>query len=133
MTVILWLRGLIVRAAPTCTLWEHNIGMDVLVFRPWPRWKISFEEIEEGGRGVVMAKTFLERHRRALERLPRPMPIDFAVEIERTDDYVEGRHGQLRLGFVLSGDSDRDRRMHAALRQSLWEATEWKRIQAEPA
>lgn len=40
-----WWRRLIIRAAPTCTLWRHSPLWDILYFAPWPRWQISRQEV----------------------------------------------------------------------------------------
>ena len=41
------IRRMIVRAAPTCTLWTISWVKDVLIFRPWPRWVITMQEYYE--------------------------------------------------------------------------------------
>jgi len=35
----------IIRAAPTCTLWKQHPVFDLIVFRPFKRWKISHLEL----------------------------------------------------------------------------------------
>jgi hypothetical protein len=48
MTMPKWLRRLIVRAAPTCTLWvDGPLNWDVLQFRFNRRWVITWTEIED--------------------------------------------------------------------------------------
>jgi hypothetical protein len=42
-----WARRVIVRAAPTCTLWRYRANMDDLVFRPWPCWSIACIEYNQ--------------------------------------------------------------------------------------
>lgn len=44
------LRKVIVRAAPTCTLWEPVWSADILVFKFNRRWIITAEEMMEIGR-----------------------------------------------------------------------------------
>ncbi len=45
-------RRLIVRAAPTCTLWVADLAVDVLRFRFYRRWYITSEELMETAHGV---------------------------------------------------------------------------------
>ena len=41
-----WLHLMIVRAAPTCTLWNHyDLNEDALRFALWRRWAISGREL----------------------------------------------------------------------------------------
>jgi hypothetical protein len=42
-----WLRRIIVRAAPTCTLWETMFDRDALRFRFNHRWVITYTEYME--------------------------------------------------------------------------------------
>lgn len=44
-----WFRRLIVRAAPSCTLWRALYHVDCLEFILWPKWKISGIELVEAG------------------------------------------------------------------------------------
>lgn len=45
-----WIRRLLVRAAPTCTLWVPMWNADALRFRFNKRWIITHEEVMEAGR-----------------------------------------------------------------------------------
>jgi hypothetical protein len=40
---------ILVRAAPTCTLYRHHFNMDVLEFRFWPRYRITMLEVVDAG------------------------------------------------------------------------------------
>jgi hypothetical protein len=42
-----FLRRVIVRAAPTCTLWEHRFEQDVFVFKFNAAWVITRREMED--------------------------------------------------------------------------------------
>lgn len=44
-----WLRRLLTRAAPTCSLWEPhpNPNLAVVLFRPWPAFYLTREQIVE--------------------------------------------------------------------------------------
>ena len=47
-----WWRRVIVRAAPTCTLWRYpkSLHRDVVTFVFWPGWEITGREMmQEGG------------------------------------------------------------------------------------
>lgn len=44
-----WFRRLIVRAAPTCTLWRPHYYSDVCVFVLWPRLHVTGLEMAEIG------------------------------------------------------------------------------------
>lgn len=48
--MIAWLRLLIVRAAPTCTLWEQDFNGDFLRFRFNRHWVVTAREYVEAGR-----------------------------------------------------------------------------------
>lgn len=47
--IFYWLRHLIIRAAPTCTLWVKDMHLDAYRFRLNRRWIISRQEIASHG------------------------------------------------------------------------------------